>query len=71
MMMMNYLELKSRNTMVTVCFQVIIIQFGGMAFATKGLTLDQWMWCVFFGVGTLLWGQVRTVWYDKTFDVSF
>jgi len=44
----------------TMASQVIIIQFGGVAFATSGLTLDQWMWCLFFGVGTLLWGQVIT-----------
>lgn len=31
-----------------------------MAFSTKGLTLEQWMWCLFFGFGTLLWGQVVT-----------
>ncbi|XP_059609745.1 plasma membrane calcium-transporting ATPase 2 isoform X2 [Phlebotomus argentipes] len=40
--------------------QVLIIQFGKMAFSTKGLTLEQWLWCLFFGVGTLLWGQVVT-----------
>ncbi|XP_076220511.1 plasma membrane calcium-transporting ATPase 3 isoform X6 [Nomia melanderi] len=40
--------------------QVIIIQYGKMAFSTKALTLEQWMWCLFFGVGTLLWGQVIT-----------
>ncbi|XP_043500068.1 plasma membrane calcium-transporting ATPase 3 isoform X8 [Polistes fuscatus] len=43
------------------CFsQVIIIQYGKMAFSTKALTLEQWMWCLFFGIGTLLWGQVVT-----------
>lgn len=40
--------------------QVVIIQYGKMAFSTKALTLEQWMWCLFFGVGTLLWGQVIT-----------
>ncbi|XP_076757175.1 plasma membrane calcium-transporting ATPase 3 isoform X5 [Xylocopa sonorina] len=40
--------------------QVIIIQYGKMAFSTKALTLEQWMWCLFFGIGTLLWGQVIT-----------
>ena len=38
--------------------QVIIIQYGGFWFATAALTADQWMWCLFFGVGDLLWGQV-------------
>lgn len=31
-----------------------------MAFATKALTLEQWLWCLLFGVGTLLWGQIVT-----------
>ena len=38
--------------------QVIIIQYGGFWFATAALTADQWMWCLFFGLGGLLWGQV-------------
>jgi len=40
--------------------QVVIVQFGGFAFATAGLTLEQWGWCLLFGVGVLLWGQVRS-----------
>lgn len=44
----------------TTAAQVVIIQFGGYAFSTKGLTLDQWMWCLFFGCGVLLWGQIIT-----------
>ena len=40
-------------------FQVVIVQFGGYAFATSKLTATQWMWCLFFGVGELLWGQVN------------
>nr|XP_022915535.1 plasma membrane calcium-transporting ATPase 2 isoform X3 [Onthophagus taurus] len=40
--------------------QGVIIQYGKMAFSTKSLTLEQWLWCLFFGVGTLLWGQVVT-----------
>ncbi|XP_077297663.1 plasma membrane calcium-transporting ATPase 3 [Arctopsyche grandis] len=40
--------------------QVLIIQFGKMAFSTKGLTLEQWLWCLFFGIGTLIWGQLVT-----------
>ncbi|CAG5130829.1 unnamed protein product, partial [Candidula unifasciata] len=45
----------------TIIAQVIIIQFGGVAFHTSGLTAAQWLWCVFLGFGTLLWGQVATV----------
>nr|CAD7430369.1 unnamed protein product [Timema monikensis] len=44
----------------TCASQVVIIQFGRMAFSTASLTLEQWMWCLFFGIGTLLWGQVVT-----------
>ncbi|CAH0562669.1 unnamed protein product [Brassicogethes aeneus] len=44
----------------TCASQVVIIQYGKMAFATKSLTLEQWLWCLFFGVGTLLWGQLVT-----------
>ncbi|XP_064632110.1 plasma membrane calcium-transporting ATPase 2-like isoform X3 [Lineus longissimus] len=40
--------------------QIIIVQLGGVAFSTAGLTLDQWMWCLFFGVGVLVWGQLVT-----------
>lgn len=41
-------------------FKVVIIQYGGMAFSTKALTLEQWFWCLLFGIGTLLWGQLVT-----------
>ncbi|XP_061187594.1 plasma membrane calcium-transporting ATPase 2-like isoform X2 [Saccostrea echinata] len=40
--------------------QIILVQFGGTVFSTKALTLDQWFWCVFLGVSTLLWGQIIT-----------
>ncbi|XP_050517165.1 plasma membrane calcium-transporting ATPase 1-like [Diabrotica virgifera virgifera] len=38
--------------------QVGIIHVGGIAFSTTSLDRDQWFWCVFFGVGTLLWTQL-------------
>ncbi|XP_063630103.1 plasma membrane calcium-transporting ATPase 2 isoform X6 [Cydia splendana] len=44
----------------TALSQVVIIQFGGMAFSTAGLSIDQWLWCLFFGAGTLVWGQLVT-----------
>ncbi|XP_063245032.1 plasma membrane calcium-transporting ATPase 4-like [Bacillus rossius redtenbacheri] len=43
---------------VTFIFQVIIIQFGGVAFSTVPLDLQHWMWCMFLGVGTLVWTQI-------------
>ncbi|KAI1732668.1 e1-E2 ATPase domain-containing protein [Ditylenchus destructor] len=42
----------------TMAVQVIIVQFGGRWFSTKALNIDQWLWCVAFGVGELLWGQI-------------
>nr|XP_056722965.1 plasma membrane calcium-transporting ATPase 2 isoform X9 [Euleptes europaea] len=38
--------------------QIVIIQFGGKPFSCSPLQLDQWMWCVFIGLGELVWGQV-------------
>lgn len=43
--------------MSTCLAQIVIVQYGGRAFSTKSLTLDEWMWCVFMGVGTLVWEQ--------------
>merc|ERR1719431_1095526 len=40
--------------------QILIIQFGGVAFSTTRLNAEQWIWCVFFGLGVLLWQQVVT-----------
>ncbi|GAB1599825.1 plasma membrane calcium-transporting ATPase 2 isoform X8 [Argonauta hians] len=44
----------------TLISQIIIIELGGFAFSTKGLSLDQWLWCLFLGIGALLWGQIIT-----------
>ncbi|KAK7582784.1 hypothetical protein V9T40_014229 [Parthenolecanium corni] len=44
----------------TMLSQVVIIQLGGDAFSTAELSIDQWLWCLFFGFGTLLWGQLVT-----------
>lgn len=30
------------------------------------LTIDQWLWCIFLGAGSLLWGQVRGLYFDST-----
>nr|XP_025041314.1 plasma membrane calcium-transporting ATPase 2 isoform X10 [Pelodiscus sinensis] len=42
----------------TFAVQIIIVQFGGKPFSCSPLQLDQWMWCVFIGLGELVWGQV-------------
>ncbi|XP_058266318.1 plasma membrane calcium-transporting ATPase 3b isoform X1 [Hemibagrus wyckioides] len=38
--------------------QIIIVQFGGKPFSCAPLNVEQWLWCLFVGVGELLWGQV-------------
>jgi hypothetical protein len=45
---------------VTAIAQIVIVQFGGRPFNTAALTVEQWMWCVLFGFGVLLWGQLIT-----------
>ncbi|BHF61032.1 ATPase, Ca transporting, plasma membrane [Sparganum proliferum] len=42
----------------TFVLQVIIVQFGGYAFSTHPLAVEHWLWCLFFGLGSLLWGQL-------------
>ncbi|XP_061474064.1 plasma membrane calcium-transporting ATPase 2 [Rhineura floridana] len=42
----------------TFAVQIAIVQFGGKPFSCSPLKLDQWMWCVFIGLGELVWGQV-------------
>uniref|UniRef100_A0A674GMZ2 Calcium-transporting ATPase n=1 Tax=Taeniopygia guttata TaxID=59729 RepID=A0A674GMZ2_TAEGU len=43
----------------TFTVQVLIVQFGGKPFSCSPLSAEQWLWCLFVGVGELLWGQVR------------
>ncbi|XP_004425207.1 PREDICTED: plasma membrane calcium-transporting ATPase 4 isoform X3 [Ceratotherium simum simum] len=38
--------------------QIFIVEFGGKPFSCTQLTLSQWFWCLFIGIGELLWGQV-------------
>ncbi|XP_066553941.1 plasma membrane calcium-transporting ATPase 2 isoform X7 [Amia ocellicauda] len=42
----------------TFAIQIVIVQFGGKPFSCSPLDIDKWMWCVFLGLGELLWGQV-------------
>ncbi|KAM4022157.1 plasma membrane calcium-transporting ATPase 2 isoform 3-T4 [Anomaloglossus baeobatrachus] len=42
----------------TFAIQIVIVQFGGKPFSCAPLQLDQWMWCIFLGIGELVWGQV-------------
>ncbi|KAI2659222.1 Plasma membrane calcium-transporting ATPase 3 [Labeo rohita] len=46
----------------TFALQIIIVQFGGKPFSCTALTIDQWLWCIFIGVGELLWGQNAHAW---------
>lgn len=43
--------------------QVLIVTFGGFVFQTAALDLSQWLWCLFFGIGTLIWAQLTRVVY--------
>ncbi|XP_077487564.1 plasma membrane calcium-transporting ATPase 3 isoform X3 [Amblyomma americanum] len=56
---------------ITAVAQVIIVQYGSVFFQTKALSLDQWMWCVFFGCGTLVWGQLVTTVPTKRIPKTF
>ncbi|XP_066473517.1 plasma membrane calcium-transporting ATPase 3 isoform X16 [Tiliqua scincoides] len=38
--------------------QIVIVQFGGKPFSCSPLNTEQWLWCLFVGVGELVWGQV-------------
>ncbi|XP_072482858.1 plasma membrane calcium-transporting ATPase 3 isoform X1 [Notamacropus eugenii] len=38
--------------------QIVIVQFGGKPFSCAPLTVEQWLWCLFIGIGELVWGQV-------------
>ncbi|XP_075709711.1 plasma membrane calcium-transporting ATPase 4-like isoform X1 [Rhinoderma darwinii] len=42
----------------TFAAQIVIVEFGGKPFSCSGLTLSQWFWCIFIGIGELLWGQL-------------
>uniref|UniRef100_A0AAY4CIH1 Calcium-transporting ATPase n=1 Tax=Denticeps clupeoides TaxID=299321 RepID=A0AAY4CIH1_9TELE len=42
----------------TFAIQIVIVQFGGKPFSCSPLNLDKWLWCVFIGMGELVWGQV-------------
>ncbi|XP_058044031.1 plasma membrane calcium-transporting ATPase 1-like [Ahaetulla prasina] len=58
-------------TLGTLIIQVIIVQFGGKPFSCTSLTPEQWLWSIFFGMGSLLWGQLiisiptRYMWFLK------
>ncbi|CAL8260008.1 unnamed protein product [Merluccius merluccius] len=42
----------------TFIIQIVIVQFGGKPFSCVSLSVEQWLWCVFLGFGSLLWGQL-------------
>ncbi|GFQ78577.1 plasma membrane calcium-transporting ATPase 3, partial [Trichonephila clavata] len=56
---------------ITAASQVVIVQFGGRAFSTAPLSLDQWLWCLFFGAGVLVWGQCITTIPTKKIPKTF
>ncbi|KAG8137955.1 putative Calcium-transporting ATPase protein [Naja naja] len=42
----------------TFIVQIVIVQFGGKPFSCSELTVEHWLWSIFLGMGTLLWGQL-------------
>lgn len=52
--------------------QIVIVQFGGKPFSCQPLDLEKWMWCVFLGLGELVWGQVTSgfIWIHLLFTIS-
>ncbi|CAF0924356.1 unnamed protein product [Adineta ricciae] len=43
---------------ITFTLQIVLVQYGSVAFSCVPLSLEQWMWCFFFGVTVLLWNQL-------------
>ncbi|KAL9854818.1 LOW QUALITY PROTEIN: plasma membrane calcium-transporting ATPase 1 [Geothlypis trichas] len=41
----------------TFVVQIIIVQFGGKPFSCSELSIEQWLWSIFLGMG-ILWGQL-------------
>ncbi|XP_074164973.1 plasma membrane calcium-transporting ATPase 4 isoform X1 [Sminthopsis crassicaudata] len=44
--------------MGTFITQILIVEFGGTPFSCTHLSMSQWFWCLFIGIGELIWGQV-------------
>ena len=38
--------------------QIFLVEFGSIVFSCHPLHVSEWMWCLFFGVGSLLWQQI-------------
>ncbi|OQV17008.1 Plasma membrane calcium-transporting ATPase 3 [Hypsibius exemplaris] len=38
--------------------QILLVEFGGHVFQTSGLSIELWLYCLLFGVGTLVWQQL-------------
>jgi magnesium-transporting ATPase (P-type) len=43
---------------IIIIAQIILIEFGGIAFGTRGLSISQWFICIAFGAGTMIWHQI-------------
>jgi hypothetical protein len=37
---------------------VVFVQLGGTFSFTLPLSLEQWTWCILFGLGSLIWQQI-------------
>lgn len=43
---------------VTFVLQIVLVQYASVAFSCVPLSLEQWAWCLFFGISVLIWNQV-------------
>uniref|UniRef100_F6WCS9 Calcium-transporting ATPase n=1 Tax=Ornithorhynchus anatinus TaxID=9258 RepID=F6WCS9_ORNAN len=42
----------------TFIVQFFIVHYGGKAFGCTQLSPEMWLWCIFLGMGVLIWGQL-------------
>jgi len=47
--------------LIVFIIHILITQFVGSLLDMTELHLQQWLWCIAFGVGVLLWGQIITI----------
>lgn len=50
--------------------QILMINFGRAALHIEPLTIDQWLWCIFFGILVFIWAHVVAYVPDKYFNLT-
>ena len=54
---------------IVLFFQILIVTFGDRVFICARLDLKQWLWSLLFGLGSLIWQQVRFEKNENRFDL--